>query len=110
MPVSLSELRTLIADTVRVQRLQELQQAAVRTNQEALAGQFRDVLEVRKASVKGPDTTERTKITQDDESRSQARADEREGQPEAGAEEEPQDSPPALTGAPGLGGIIDLKG
>ena len=110
MPVRLTELRTLIADTVRVQRLQELQQNAVRAHQETLASQFRDVLQVRRATVKETDATAGKRIEGDEESGAEAWENENERESE-GDESEAAEGPPEPAEDPdGVGGIIDLRG
>ena len=109
MPVRLSELRTLIADSVRLQRVQELQQGAARTNQDALTAKFREVLDDRRSAIRETTVTDRARIQPDESDAggwAGASGAGAEGQEEGAQEEEPG---PAAA-AEGLGGIIDLRG
>ncbi|MDP6184128.1 MAG: hypothetical protein QF609_09945 [Gammaproteobacteria bacterium] len=74
MPVNLGELRTLVAESIRVQRIQELQHGAGRASQEVLTAQFQSVLDERRHNVKEVETIDRTRIDTDldQDSREQA--------------------------------------
>lgn len=109
MPVRLSELRTLIADTVRVQRVQELLQGAGRANQDALTSQFQNVMQERRSVIRETSLTERPRIDEKDRRPGRQR-----GEQPGGAREEGQQTveelPEPSAGSEGLGGIIDLHG
>lgn len=65
MPVNLGELRTLVAESVRVQRIQELQQGAGRASQEVLTAQFQAALDERRQSVSAVENIDRIRIDPD---------------------------------------------
>ena len=108
MPVSLGELRTLVAESVRVQRIQELQQGIGRANQEVLTAQFQDVIADRRQSVKELDVIDRTRMNTESESESQPEEDL--GAGEQGDNDSNGDLSEEAYRAGGVGGIIDLRG
>jgi hypothetical protein len=107
MPVNLSDIRTFAADSVRVQRLQELQQLASRTNQAQLATQFEDALGRRRASVKETDEADNPNINpeQDSQTAGQPRGQNQRESTADGADL--ADLPAAIDG---IGENIDLRG
>ncbi len=109
MPVSLGELRTLVAESVRVQRIQELQQGIGRANQEVLTAQFQNVIADRRQSVKELEVIDRTRM--DTESESEGQPEEEDlGVGEQGDNDSNGDLSEKAYRAGGVGGIIDLRG
>lgn len=109
MPVNLSDIRTFAADSVRVQRLQELQQLASRTNQAQLATEFDDALDQRRASVKETDEADNPVIHGEDESRNQGGSRRRKGRNADGSPDQGSDADVTAT-IEGIGENIDLRG
>jgi len=109
MPVNLAELRTLVAESVRVQRIQELQQGAGRASQEVLTAQFQTALDERRQSVSAVDDIDRIRVDPDLDQGSPGN--------EQGQDEETlaKDDTAADSGTedslhPPVGGIIDVHG
>mgnify|MGYP001441649851 CR=1 FL=1 len=109
MPVNLGELRTLVAESIRVQRIQELQQGVGRANQEVLTAQFQSVLDVRRQSVKELATIDRSRIDTDLDQDSRGRAGDQEDE-EPGSENADGGSSGARSRRRSVGGIIDVRG
>ena len=109
MPVNLSELRTLIAENVRVQRIQELQQGAGRASQEVLTAQFQTVIDERRQIVKEVDIIDRTRVDTDLDQGSEEQAPDRDG-PGPGSDDSNGGSGGARSRRRLLGGIIDVRG
>ncbi len=108
MPVNLSDIRTFAADSVRVQRLQELQQLASRTNQAQLASQFADALDRRRASVKETDQADNPNIDPDQDSQTAGQPRGQNQRDSAAADgNDPADLPAPIDG---IGENIDLRG
>lgn len=109
MPVNLSDIRTFAADSVRVQRLQELQQLAARTHQAQLTTQFEEALDRRRASVKETDETDNPNIHPEDDSRTAGQPG-RQNQRESASSSD--DNHPVDTAGliEGIGENIDLRG
>ncbi len=109
MPVNLSDIRTFAADSVRVQRLQELQQLAARTNQAQLATEFDEALDRRRASIKETDEAQNPIIHREDQSRNPGGSP---GQDERNPDSAPDQGLTSDVSAPieGIGENIDLRG
>jgi len=109
MPVNLSDIRTFAADSVRVQRLQELQQLASRTHQAQLSSEFDRALDLRRASVKETDETENPGIRRENQSPDSGNP----RNPDGGSAESSPDQAQASSVAAAVDGIgenIDLRG
>ncbi len=109
MPVNLSDIRTFAADSVRVQRLQELQQLASRTNQAQLATEFDRALDLRRATVKETDETENPIIQGEDDPRNPGGSSSQ-SDGDAGSPEDQGSTPAATASIDGIGENIDLRG
>ena len=109
MPVNLSELRTLVAESIRVQRIQELQQGIGRANQEVLTAQFQSVLDERRQSVKEMERIDRSRIDTDLDQDSKGQAEE-EDSGEPGSEGAAGGSGRGRSRRRAVGGIIDVRG
>lgn len=109
MPVSLRELRTLVAESVRVQRIQELQQGIGRASQEVLTAQFQNVIADRRQTVKELDVIDRTRMNSESESEAQPEEGDL-GAGEQGRNELNGDLSEEAYRASGVGGIIDVRG
>ncbi len=109
MPVNLGELRTLVAESVRVQRIQELQQGLGRASQEVLTAQFQSVLDERRQIVKEVENVDRSRIDTDlDQDSREQPGDQSDGGP--GSEGGEGGSSGGRSRRRSVGGIIDVRG